>query len=327
MRISRINHNDLFAIVIKLRQYIQDNKINNEIDNGIINYQDVIDLIDSMIENKTSQTNFSTHTFNTFTDISLIYYANKINNTNIFKSYIFYNCDNEYYTYFALSIGAIDTFKWLVSHGFLYNMSEILNYLQKNCGMCIFGKIFDDDLLNVDDSIINNAVTAAYSNEIEKYVDYFIRSNHMIKITRENIIDVIEYAVKINNCDIIKILVKKFTFWANDYQKIFIQAVKNNNIMIIKTLLHSIMYRTNKETLIGFNNNEALKYAIMMKNYDIIKLLIDYNVQTDHLIKYHIEGTLDIKNDDHLDKINKYIDKKLCNKCSKKYQKIVIISL
>ncbi len=88
MKISRINHNDLFAIVIKLRQYIQDNKINNEINNGI-NYQDIIDLIDSMIENKTSQTNFSTHTFNTFTDISLIYYANKINNTNIFKNYIF----------------------------------------------------------------------------------------------------------------------------------------------------------------------------------------------------------------------------------------------
>nr|QZX42710.1 ankyrin repeat domain containing protein [Mimivirus sp.] len=318
MRISRINHNDLFAIVIKLRQHSQDkiNKIDNEIDNGI-NYQDIIDLIDSMIENKTTRTNFSTHTFNTFTDISLIYYANKISDTNIFKNYIFYNYDNEYYAYFALSIGAIDTFKWLVSHGFSYNMSEILNYLQKNCGMKIFGKIFDDDFLNVDNSIINNAVTAASSNGIEEYVNYFIRSNHVVKITKENLISVIEYAIKINNCDIIKILVKKFTFWADDYRKVFIQAVKNNNFMITKTLLHSLMYRTNKETLIGFNNNEALKYVITMKNYDMIKLLIDYSTRTDHLIEYHIEGTLDIKNDDHLDKINKHIDKFFCYKCSK----------
>lgn len=318
MRISRINHGDLFAIVIKLRQHSQDkiNEIDNEIDNGI-NYQDIIDLIDSIIENKTTRTNFSTHTFNTFTDISLIYYANKISDINIFKNYIFYNCNNEYYTYFALSIGAIDTFKWLVSHGFSYNMSKILNYLQKNCGMSIFEKIFDDDLLNMDNSIINNAIVAACSNEIEEYVDYFIRSNHVVKITKENLISVIEYATKINNCDIIKILVKKFTFWADDYRKIFIQAVKNNNIMITKMLLHSLMYRTNKETLIGFNNNEALKYAITMKNYDMIKLLIDYSTRTDHLIEYHIEGTLDIKNDDHLDKINKYIDKFFCNKCSK----------
>ncbi|AUV58873.1 ankyrin repeat protein [Bandra megavirus] len=319
MRISRINHNDLFAIVIKLRQYMQDNGIDkiNEINNGI-NYQDVIDLIDSIIENKTTRTNFSTHTFNTFTDISLIYYVNKISDTNIFKNYIFYNYDNEYYAYFALSIGAIDAFKWLVSHGFSYNMSEILNYLQKNCGMSIFKKIFDNDLLNVDNSIINNAViAAASSNEIKEYVDYFIRSNHVVKITKENLISVIEYAIKINNCDIIKILVKKFTFWADDYRKIFIQAVKNNNITITKILLHSLMYRTNKETLIGFNNNEALKYAITMKNYDMIKLLIDYSTRIDHLIEYHIEGTLDIKNDDHLDKINKYIDKFFCNKCSK----------
>ncbi len=179
------------------------------------------------------------------------------------------------------------------------------------------GKIFDDDFLNVDNSIINNAVTAASSNGIEEYVNYFIRSNHVIKIIKENLISVIEYAIKINNCDIVKMLVKKFTFWADDYRKVFIQAVKNNNFMITKTLLHSIMYRTNKETLIGFNNNEALKYAITMINYDMIKLLIDYNTRTDHLIEYHIEGTLDIKNDDHLDKINKHIDKFFCNKCSK----------
>ena len=68
------------------------------------------------------------------------------------------------------------------------------------------------------------------------------------------------------------------------------------------------MYRTNKETLISYNSNEALKCAIEMKSYDIIKILIDYNIQTNHVIKYHIEGSLDLKNDDHLYKINKYID-------------------
>ncbi|UMZ07547.1 putative ankyrin repeat- containing protein [Acanthamoeba polyphaga mimivirus] len=320
MKIPRINHNDLFAIVIKLRQYIQDNKIDNE-----INIVDLIDLIDSMIENKTSEIKFDTVTFEIFTDISLIYYTNKISDINIFLDHNFYSRDNEYYTYFALSIGAMDVFKWLISHGFSYDMSKILNYLHKNCGMSIFRKIFDDDFLNMDNSIINNAVKSAYSNEIEEYVDYFIRSNHVVKITRENIIDVIEYAVQINNCDIIKILVKKFIFWANDYRKIFIQAVRNNNFTITKTLLHSIMYRTNKETLIKFNKNEALKYAIMMKNYDMIELLINYNIQTDHVVKYHIEGALDIKNDDHLDKILKYIDEIVCKKCSKKNREVVII--
>lgn len=327
MKISRINHNDLFAIVIKLRQYIQDNNINNETEIEIHNQNiiDLINLIDSMIENKTSEIEFDINTFDIFTDISLIYYANKISDINIFRDHKFYNYDNEYYTYFALSIGAIDIFKWLISHGFSYNMSKILNYLHKNCGLSVFKKLFDDDFLNIDNSIINNAITAAYSNKIEEYVDYFIRSNHVVKITRENIIDVIEYAVQINNCDIIKILVKKFTFWADDYRKIFIQAVRNNNLMITKTLLHSIMYRTNKETLIKFNNNEVLKQAIMMKNYDMIKLLISYNTQTDHVIKYHIEGALDIKNNDHLKKILKYIDEIVCEECSKKYREMIII--
>ncbi|AVG46656.1 ankyrin repeat protein [Acanthamoeba polyphaga mimivirus] len=321
MRIPRINNNDLFAIIIKLRQYVQDNKIDNE------NTIDLINLIDSIIENDLILIKSNIDAFNTFTDISLIYYANKMNDVNILDNYVFNNHDNKYYTYFALSIGAIDIFKWLVSHGFPYDMSEILNFLQKNYGMNLFGKIFDDNFLSVDYTIINDIIVVACSNEMEECIDYLVRSKHAVKITRENLICVIEHAITINNCDIIKILVKKFTFWANDYRKIFIQAVKNNNVQITKTLLHSLMYRTNKETLIGFNNNEALKYAITMKNYDMIKLLVDYNIQTDHLIKYHIEGTLDLKNDNHLNKINKYIDKKLCNKCFDEYQKMVIISL
>ncbi|BCS82611.1 putative ankyrin repeat protein [Cotonvirus japonicus] len=320
MRISRINHNDLFAIVVKLRQHSQDNEIHHK------NIIYLIDLIDYIIDNKIIQIKFNEYILNMFADISLIYYVNKINDVNSFKDYVFNDYDNEYYTYFALSIGAIDTFKWLISHGFSYNMSKILNYLQKNCGMNIFKKIFDDNLFNIDNNIINDAIIAASSNEIEEYVDYFIKSNHVAKITKENLIDVIEYAVKINNCDIIKMLVKKFNFCAKDYRKAFIQAIKNDNVIITKTLLHSLMYRTNKETLISYNSNEALKCAIEMKSYDIIKILIDYNIQTNHVIKYHIEGSLDLKNDDHLYKINKYIDKKLCGKCSNKYNKIVAIN-
>nr|WBF70343.1 hypothetical protein [Megavirus caiporensis] len=316
MRIPRINHNDLFAIVIKLRQYTQDNKTKNE------NIIDLINLIDSIIDNNWVQIGSNIYAFSTFTDISLIYYTNKINDVNILDNYVFNNYDNEYYTYFAISIGAIDTFKWLVSHGFPYDMSKILNYLQKNYGMCLFGKIFDDDLLDVDNIIINDIIVAACSNEIEEYVNYIIKSEYVTKITKENLIGVIEYAIKINNCDIIKTLVKKFTFWAADYRKVFIMAIENDNYIIAKTLLHSLMYRTNKETLISFNNNEALKHAITMKNYDMIKMLIDYNDAANHYVECQMDKSFNIDSNYHLREIKKRANKIVCDKCSWGYYRI-----